>query len=149
MRGQAWCTRWPSSVGHWNASRLGYRRLLGILPGDSWRWSPQNANETTVAVGSEYTDAYDFDVLSHPSLLVDHRFKVDGDNAATDVAVTVDITTAGARFGWVYNGVHGTGSAFPRPRMWSRYTADDEVTISRGYSGQNSQLGSKVSTLVV
>jgi len=33
----------------------------------------QNARETTVAVGSEYTDAYSFDayVLTHASIAVD------------------------------------------------------------------------------
>ena len=42
---------------------------------------------------------------------------------------------AGARFGWVYNGCSGTSSRFPRPRFWARYTADDTVTVSRGYDG--------------
>ncbi|MGJ8654020.1 MAG: tandem-95 repeat protein [Opitutaceae bacterium] len=99
----------------------------------------QNVNESTVAVGSEYTDAYDFDVyvLTHASIAVDHRFKPDGDSTSSDLAVTVDTTTAGARFGWVYNGCNGTGNAFPRPRMWSRYTDDSTVTISRGRNGQN------------
>ncbi|MGJ8678528.1 MAG: hypothetical protein ACSHX0_13520, partial [Akkermansiaceae bacterium] len=99
----------------------------------------QNATESTVAVGSEYTDAYDFDVytMTNASLAVDHVFLSDGNSANTDVAVSVDSTTTGARFGWVYNGCNGTGDYFPRPRLWSRYTDDDEVTISRGFSGQN------------
>ncbi len=98
----------------------------------------QNASEATVAVGSEKTDAYDFDVyvLTHASIAVDYRFKADGDSTGLDVAVAVDTTTSGARFGWAYNGCNGTGAAFPRPRMWARYTADGEVTISRGYDGQ-------------
>ena len=73
----------------------------------------QNASETTVAVGSEYTDAYSFDtyVLTHASIAVDYRFKIDGDKSpGLDVAVTVDSTTAGARFGWVYNGCNGNGA---------------------------------------
>ena len=99
----------------------------------------QNANEATVAVGSEYTDAYNFDVyvLTHSDIAVDHRFKIDGDSTTLDVAVTVDSATAGARFGWVYNGCNGTGAAFPRPRMWARYADDSTRTISRGYDGQN------------
>ena len=97
----------------------------------------QNANEATVAVGSEYTDAYAFDVyvLTHPDLAVDYRFKADGDTTGLDVAVVVDTTTGGARFGWAYNGCGGTGGSFPRPRFWARYTADGEVTLSRGYDG--------------
>ena len=99
----------------------------------------QNATESTVAVGSEYSDAYDFDVyvMSHSGLAVDHRFKVDGDSTITDLAQTVDTASAGTRFAWVTNGCNGTGAAFPRPRLWARYTADGEVTISRGYSGQH------------
>jgi hypothetical protein len=98
----------------------------------------QNASETMVAVGSEYTDAFDFDVyvLTHPDITVDYRFKGDGDLTGLDVAVTVDSATTGARFGWVYNGCNGIDSAFPRPRFWARYTGDSEVTISRGYDGE-------------
>ena len=99
----------------------------------------QNATESKVAVGSEYTDGSDFDVyvMTHPDLAVDHRFKVDGNKNANDVEVTVDNSAAGARFGWSYNGCNGTGSYFPRPRMWARYTADGKITISRGFAGQN------------
>ena len=99
----------------------------------------ENVTESTVAVGSEYTDAYDFDVytLTHADLNVDHRFKADGDSTVLDLPVTVDATSSGARFGWSYNGCNGTGSAFPRPRMWARYTDDSTVTVSRGYDGQN------------
>ena len=68
---------------------------------------------------------------------VDHRSKADGDSSASDLAVTVDSAVAGARFGWVYNGINGAGAAFPRPRMWARYTDDSTVTISRGRQGQN------------
>lgn len=99
----------------------------------------QNATESTVAISSEYTDAYDFDVytMTHTALAVDHQFKADGDSGSSDTAVSVDTATSGARFGWSYNGCNGTGSYFPRPRMWARYTADGEITISRGFSGQN------------
>ncbi|HKL22352.1 MAG TPA: hypothetical protein VJ904_11125, partial [Tichowtungia sp.] len=98
----------------------------------------QNASESTVAVGSEYSDAYDFDVyvLTHPAIAVDYRFVADGNKDMTDVAVTVDTAATGARFGWVYNGVNGTGDYHPRDIFWARYTADGEVTISRGFDGQ-------------
>ncbi|WP_162025884.1 MULTISPECIES: LamG domain-containing protein [unclassified Lentimonas] len=99
----------------------------------------QNATESTVAVGSEYTDTYWFDVytLTHPDLNVDHRFKADGDSGSSDLAVTVDSAASGTRFGWVYNGCNGTGTSVSRAKLWSRYTNDNEVTISRGNSGQN------------
>ncbi len=99
----------------------------------------QNPVETQVAVGSMYSDAYDFDIytMSHTNLMVEHYFKVYGDSGETDVAIPVVSTATGARFGWSYNGVRGTGTAFPRPRMWTRYTDDTTITISRGYSGQN------------
>ena len=99
----------------------------------------QNAAETSVAVGSEYTDAYDFDVyvLTHSSISVDYRFKVDGDSTGLDVPVAVDASTAGARFGWSYNGCNGTGSLHPRSLFWARYSSDTEVTISRGFDGQD------------
>ena len=96
-----------------------------------------NAVGGTVAVGSEYTDAYTFDVyaLTHPGLAVDYRFKPDGDRSALDLPVDVASAPAGSRLAWVYNGCSGTSSRFPRPRLWSRYTADSTVTISRGYDG--------------
>ncbi|VGO13114.1 Adhesin BmaC autotransporter [Pontiella desulfatans] len=99
----------------------------------------QNASETTVAVGSEYTDAYNFDVytMTHESLLVDHVFKVDGDYAASDLPIVVDTTTSGARFGWIYNGCNATGDWHPRSRFWARYTADSTITVGRGLSGQD------------
>ena len=98
----------------------------------------QSASENTVAVGSEYSDAYDFDVyvLTHPSINVDHRFMADGNKTGLDVAVAVDTSTAGARFGWVYNGCNGTGTHHPRSLFWARYTGDTQVTVSRGYDGQ-------------
>ncbi|MCC5844312.1 MAG: polysaccharide lyase family 7 protein [Verrucomicrobia bacterium] len=98
----------------------------------------QNTIESTVAVGSEYTNAYDFDVyvLTHPAIAVDHVFVPDGNTNVSDLPVSVAPAAAGARFGWVYNGVNGTGDYHPRSRFWARYTADNEITISRGFSGQ-------------
>ncbi|MEE9534834.1 MAG: HYR domain-containing protein, partial [Acidimicrobiia bacterium] len=99
----------------------------------------QNANETQVAVGSEYNlRSRDFDVyvMTHPNLAVDYRFKVDGDTAVFTFPVTVDSASAGSRMGWVTNGQNGTGDAHPRPIFSARYTADTIVTIERARQGQ-------------
>ena len=99
----------------------------------------QNTGESSVAMGAEYSFQRDFDVyvMSHTDLAVDYRFKGDGDSTVLDKAVTVDSAATGQRLALVYNGCNGSGSAHPRDRFWARYTADNEVTISRGYSGQN------------
>ena len=75
----------------------------------------QNASESNVAVGSEYTDAYDFDVyvLTHTAMAVDHVFMADGNASGLDVTVSVDAAAAGTRFGWIYNGCNGTGTYHP------------------------------------
>lgn len=98
-----------------------------------------NATETKVAAGSEYNDRYYFDVyvLSHANASVEYKFKGDGDSGATDKAIAVTTAVGNEKFAWVYNTVNGTGTAYPRPLMWARFTASNEVTISRGYSGQN------------
>ena len=98
-----------------------------------------NTTETKVAVGSEYSDRYYFDVyvLSHASASVEYKFKADGDTNLTDKAIAVTPAVGNEKFAWVYNTVNGTGTAFPRPQMWARFTASNEVTISRGYNGQN------------
>lgn len=99
----------------------------------------QNSTETSVAVGSEYTNAYSFSVytMTHPDLAVGYRFKPDGDATGTDFAVTVDtFTNTHARFGWVYNGLGSTqGGYHPRSRFWARFTDNSTVTISRGHDG--------------
>ena len=99
----------------------------------------QNETENTVAVGSEYKDAYHFEVytMSHPSLSVEHVFKADGDASVLDKAISLTRpATQGSRLAWSYNTVNGTGAAFPRPRMWSRYLDDETIELSRGYDGQ-------------
>jgi hypothetical protein len=98
-----------------------------------------NATETKVAVGSEYNDRYYFDVyvLSHASISVEYKFKADGDTNLTDKPIAITPAVGNEKFAWVYNTVNGTGTAFPRPQMWARFTASNEVTISRGYNGQN------------
>jgi len=135
--------------------------ISGVIRSNSWIWATgtradagigdcaeaclvtlgngvsQNVAETNAAVGSEYTDAYDFDVyvLTHPAIAVDYRFVADGNAVATDVAVAGNAAAVGARFAWMYNSCDGTGSAHPRSLFWSRYTGNSEVTISRGYGG--------------
>ncbi|MGB0757367.1 MAG: type IV pilus modification PilV family protein [Patescibacteria group bacterium] len=100
----------------------------------------QNASETSVAVGMEYTDSKFFEVyaLTHDSLAVDYRFKTDGDSGNLTVDVTVDTAASStARMALSYNTQNGTGGAFPRPMMSARYTADTTVRLERRRSGQN------------
>lgn len=99
----------------------------------------QNTNETLVSWCGEYAHTRHFDIyaMTHPNLAVDYRFKADGDTNVLDIPVTVDSATAGQRFGWVTNSCNGSGNAHPRDRFWARYTAADEITISRGYDGQD------------
>ena len=75
--------------------------------------------------------------MTHASLAVDYKFKVDGNVNDTDTAVAVDIATDGTRMAMVHNGCNGSGTAHPRDRFWAKYTADNEVTVSRGYNGQD------------
>ena len=98
----------------------------------------QNTTETKVAVGSEYSDRFHFDVytLSHPDASVEHKFKADGHGGDQDLALSITTAAGSQKFALIYNTVNGTGTAFPRPLMWARFTASDTVTISRGYVGQ-------------
>ncbi|MBT4850156.1 hypothetical protein HON36_04885 [Candidatus Parcubacteria bacterium] len=99
----------------------------------------QNTNETLVGFCGEYasTKSADIYTMTHASLAVDYKFKVDGNVNDTDTAVAVDIATDGTRMAMVHNGCNGSGTAHPRDRFWARYTADNEVTVSRGYNGQD------------
>lgn len=98
----------------------------------------QNTTETKVAVGSEYNDRFHFDVytLSHSDASVEHKFKADGHGGDQDLAVSITTAAGSEKFALVYNTVNGTGTAFPRPLMWARFTASDTITVSRGYVGQ-------------
>lgn len=68
--------------------------------GDSWAGQiatlgdgvTQNANETVVAVGAEYSDTRGAEVfvMEHVDAEVDYRFKVDGDNTVVTYDHTVD-----------------------------------------------------------
>ncbi len=100
----------------------------------------QNTNETTVAVGQEYSDTRSFDVyvLTHPNAAVDYRFKSDGQSSSLTYDVTVDTSVSdAARMALVTNGCNGTGSAFPRPIFSARYLDDSTVRLERRRSGQN------------
>jgi prepilin-type N-terminal cleavage/methylation domain-containing protein len=100
----------------------------------------QNTTETSVAVGQEYSDTRNFEVyaLTHDDLAVDYKFKTDGDSGILTVDVSVDsATSTNNRMSIITNGQNGTGNAFPRPIMSSRYVSDDTVRIERRRTGQN------------
>ena len=98
----------------------------------------QNTTETKVAVGSEYNDRFHFDVytLSHSDASVEHKFKADGHGGDQDLGVSITTAAGSEKFALIYNTVNGTGTAFPRPLMWARFTASNTITVSRGYVGQ-------------
>lgn len=100
----------------------------------------KNTNETTVAVGQEYSDTRNFEVyaLTHPQLSTDYQFKADGDSTSLTYDVTVaTVTNTTARMGLVYNGCNGTGDAFPRPLFSARYVDNSTIRLERRRSGQN------------
>jgi hypothetical protein len=100
----------------------------------------QNTNETTVAVGQEYSDSRDFEVyaLTHSDAAVDYRFKADGNSGDLIYDATTDtITETDARFAIVTNGCNGTGGAFPRPIFSARYYDNSTIRLERRRSGQN------------
>jgi len=126
---------WATGIGTMNGIGDSFSGTLVTL-GDGVN---QNTNETLVSFCGEYASTKNADIytMTHSSLAVDYRKKVDGDSASNDLAVTVDAATNGTRMAMVHNGCNGSGSAHPRDRFWARYTADDEVTVSRGYNGQD------------
>jgi uncharacterized repeat protein (TIGR01451 family) len=100
----------------------------------------QNASESTVAIGQEYSDTKSYEVytLSHPDLLVDYRFKTDGDSTSLSVDQTIDSANdSTARMALVTNGCNGTGNAYPRPMFSARYISDTSIRLERRRSGQN------------
>ena len=116
----------------------------------------QNAVESTVAVGSEYTDARTTEVYvhTHPDLRVDYRFGTDGGSGISNGAIsgttsvdpsldteTYDSTgpifaTSATRLAVVSNSSNGPGPAYPRSFVWARPTANTQVTWTRSRSGQ-------------
>ena len=100
----------------------------------------ETSAETELAVGSETTSTYYFDVyaLTHPKLMVDYRFKMDGNSDDNDVSVTIDRGASGNSFAWVYNSCNGIGTNHPVSTCWSQYDANRRIaTISRGYKGED------------
>jgi len=99
-----------------------------------------NTNETTVAVGQEYSDNRAFEVytLTHPALVVDYGFKVDGNSG--DLTYDANVTSANnssSRMALISNGCNGTGAAFPRPIFSARYLNDTTIRLERRRSGQD------------
>ncbi len=96
----------------------------------------QNANESTVAVGSEFTDDKDFQVyaLTHPDLAVDYRFLADGNNASLTIDQTVDSATS-PRMALSFNTSGTTVNSFPRPIFSARYTSATNIRLERRRSG--------------
>lgn len=96
----------------------------------------QNATESAVAVGLEYSQTISFEVwaLTHPNLATSYVFKADGNsgNLTFDVAVT---SAAAQRMALVTNGQNGTGTQYPRPMFSSRYLTDSSVRLERRRSG--------------
>lgn len=98
----------------------------------------QNSVESSVAIGSEYSAALDFEVytFTHPDLAVDYVFKTDGDSGSNVYDATVTSAPEGSRMAIGYNTQNGTGTAYPRPIFSSRYTADDTIRMQRRRNGQ-------------
>ncbi|MDF2379122.1 MAG: hypothetical protein P1V18_02775 [Candidatus Gracilibacteria bacterium] len=99
-----------------------------------------NPNEATVAIGQEYNDTKNFEVyaLTHEDLLVDYRFKTDGDVNALTFDQSVNVANDGsARMALSYNGLNGTGNAYPRPHFSARYTSNNTIRLERRRFGQN------------
>ena len=96
----------------------------------------QNATETTLSVGIEFSQAMDFEVwaLTHPRLAVGHVFKADGDSTLNTVNVTVPYA-AGNRMAIGYNGQDGTGTEYPRPMFSARYLSGSSVQLRRRRQG--------------
>jgi len=112
----------------------------------------QNTNETTVALGSEYTDWRQAEIYvhEHPRIFVEYDFGTDGGSGIPNGALTgtqavsnpqgpesrSGHTTAGYRFALISNTSNGQGTAYPRPLAWARHTADATITWTRSRSGQ-------------
>lgn len=96
----------------------------------------QNANESTVAVGLEFSEDIDFDVyvMTHADLATDYRFKSDGNSSDLTVDVTVDSATED-RMALVYNGAGSNNTEYPRPIFSARYVSNTSVRLERRRSG--------------
>jgi len=137
--------------GHTNDGGIGDSfsgRLVTLGDGQT-----QNASETVVSCGGEYSDTVDVEIYvhEHADLAVDYVFQIDGNSTALTFDHTVDAalssetynttatvsTTEGYRVGIQYNGCNGTGTAYPRPYWGARHTASTTMNVMRGYQGQS------------
>ena len=116
----------------------------------------QNAVESLVAVGSEYTDNRTTRVYvhTHPDLRVDYRFGTDNGTgiltAAATGTMTIDATleaetydttgsvweTGPRRMAVISNSSNGAGTLYPRPMVWARPSASTTATWTRSRTGQ-------------
>lgn len=129
---------WVWGTGHTNDdgsgdSAEGVALTLGPVAGNPLV-IPASASQ--IAAGIYFNNnAINFDVyaLTHPSLLVDHDFKPDGDTGGGG-AQTVNVTTNSAtanRMAFSTNGVDDTGNNFPRSLFSARYTSNTQITLER------------------
>ncbi len=98
----------------------------------------QNATESTVAVGLEYSQTINFEVyaLTHPNLATSYVFKADGNSAESDGRRHGAERHRAQRMALVTNGQNGTGNQYPRPMFSSRYyTNNTTVRLERRRSG--------------
>ena len=140
-RANTWC--WMSGWSDDNGDGDGFWGLTLAL-GDG---VDLDDTETSVAVGSEYTDSRDVlvTVHSHGRLDVDWQFKSDGDSTETShaydvpgalVAETRDSSsTAGTRVPLQTQTVDGTGNAFQRSLWWTRHTDETDLDADRTGAG--------------
>lgn len=127
-----WGTGWTDNNGIGDAGEA-----VLITLGDGVN---QNTTESSIAIGCEYNDNKNFEVyaLTHDNLLVDYRFKADGNSNDLTINQTVDdFSNATERMALVTNGQNGTGTAYPRPMFSARFINDTTVQLERRRSGQN------------
>ncbi|NUQ36013.1 MAG: VCBS repeat-containing protein, partial [Planctomycetaceae bacterium] len=100
----------------------------------------ENATETAVAVGCDEAASYDFQVytMTQSRIAVDHAKLADGNSTALTVGVTMgqSATTSTERMSVAYNTCDGTSTTRQtRCRFRSNFTANDTITLTRGYQG--------------
>lgn len=129
---------WVWGTGHTNDNGIGDAAegvLLTLGTGVS-----TSSNETSVAAGIEYANsAIDFDIytMSHPDLLTDYVFKIDGDSGVVTYDATTSVESSAASMAFITNGSNGTGTSFPRSLWSARYVANDTIRAERRRSGQD------------
>ncbi len=123
---------WVWGTGHTSESGTGDSAEASLITlGDGVNL---NSSESWVSVGQEVDWANkEFEVyaLTHPSLMVDYRFKPDGNESDLTYDQAVNSATAGLRMSVAYNGSDGSGSQYPRPIFSTRYASDTSVRMER------------------